>query len=125
MTNILKLSKGFLIGASLITVFAVTMLVSIPQARAEYPNIIVGPDLTVGSTGQSVVVLQGLMTELGYLNVPSGIPFGYYGSMTRAAVARYQASTNVSPAVGYYGPITKVAMHQNFMGHNWLPLLGW
>lgn len=102
------------------------LLVSVPQAKAaEYPNILAGQNLTIGSTGQNVVVLQALMSELGYLNIPSGIPFGYYGSMTKDAVARYQSATNISPAVGYYGPVTKVSMYSDFAGHGWLPLLGW
>ncbi|HEY4478612.1 MAG TPA: peptidoglycan-binding domain-containing protein [Candidatus Paceibacterota bacterium] len=128
MTNIInriKLSKGILIGAGMMMVFAMAMLISVPQAKAESPNILVGQNMTIGSTGQGVVVLQGLMSELGYLNVPAGIPFGYYGPLTKDAVARYQAATNVSPPVGYYGPITKISMHGDFARHNWLTLLGW
>lgn len=115
-----------IMGTGLIMVLAMTLLVSAPQAKAaEYPNILVNQDMTLGSTGQGVVVLQALMSEMGYLNVPSGVPFGYYGSLTKSAVARYQASTNVSPPVGYYGPITKVSMHDDFSRRGWLPLLGW
>jgi len=101
------------------------ILLSASLARAEYPNIIIGQDLTVGSTGQNVVVLQGLMTELGFLNVPSGIAFGYYGGLTRDAVSRYQSSMNVSPAVGYFGPVTKTSMHSDFAGHGYLSMLHW
>lgn len=128
MTNILnylKLSTSVLMGAGLIAVFAMTMTVFVPQAKAESLNILSGPNMTIGSTGQGVVVLQGLMSELGYLNVPSGIPFGYYGQLTRSAVAKYQAATNVSPPVGYYGPITKISMYSDFENHEWLTLLGW
>lgn len=124
--NYLKLRTGIIMGTGLMIAFAMTMFVSIQQAEAsEYPNILTGQNMTVGSTGQGVVVLQGLMSELGFLNVPSGIPFGYYGSLTRDAVARYQASINVQPAVGYYGPITKVAMYSDFSQHRWLSTLGW
>ena len=122
--NYLKLSTGVLISTGII-VFAMTMLVSAPQAKAEYPNILAGQNMTMGSTGQDVVVLQGLMSELGYLSVPRGVPFGYYGSLTRDAVARYQSSTNVSPAVGYYGPLTKVSMYNDFSNRGWLKLLQW
>jgi peptidoglycan hydrolase-like protein with peptidoglycan-binding domain len=111
---------------AILAVFALTMLAFVSQASAnEYPNILSDQNMTVGSTGQGVVVLQGLMSELGFLNVPSGIPFGYYGSLTRDAVARYQSSVNVQPSVGYYGPITKIAMYNDFSQHRWLPLLGW
>jgi hypothetical protein len=123
--NHFKVSIGILAGTGLMMAFAMAMLISIPQAHAEYPNILSGQNLTTGSTGQEVVVLQGLMSELGFLNVPSGIPFGYYGSLTKDAVARYQSSTSVSPAVGYYGPVTKLSMYNDFSRHGWLPLLGW
>lgn len=117
---------GVITGTSVVLALAVVMLVAAPQAKAaEYPNILVDSSLTVGSTGQGVVVLQGLLSEMGYLNVPTNIPFGYYGSMTKNAVARYQASLNVYPPVGYFGPITKVAMHSDFASHGWLKLLGW
>lgn len=129
MNNILnhfKISTSILIGAGIATVFALAMFISVPQAKAaEFPNILSGQNMTIGSTGQGVVVLQGLMSELGYLKVPSGVPFGYYGSLTRNAVAQYQSSLSVSPAVGYYGPITKTAMYNDFSRHGWLPLLGW
>lgn len=128
MTNVInygKLSSILTIGISVFAVLVMTVFVSVPKANAEYPNILAGQNMTIGSTGQGVVVLQGLMSELGYLSVPSGIPFGYYGSMTRDAVAKYQASTNVTPAVGYYGPVTKVSMYSDFANHGWLPLLGW
>jgi len=122
--NYFKLSTNILMGTGLI-IFAMAMLVSVPVAKAEYPNILTGQNLTMGSTGENVVVLQGLMSELGYLNIPSGVPFGYYGSLTRDAVARYQSSTNVSPAVGYYGALTKVSMYNDFSNRGWLQLLKW
>ena len=122
--NYFKLSTGILMGTGLM-VFAMAMLVSVPRANAEYPNILAGQNMTMGSTGQDVVVLQGLMSELGYLSVPNGVPFGYYGSLTRDAVARYQSSTNVSPAVGYYGPATKISMYNDFSNRGWLKLLQW
>lgn len=89
------------------------------------PNILIGQDMTVGSTGQGVAVLQSLLSELGYLSVPAGVPFGYFGSLTQNAVARYQAAMNVSPAAGYFGPITKASMRSDFSSHGWLRLLGW
>lgn len=113
-------------GTGFVIILAAVVFITAPQAKAtEYPNILVGPNMTLGSTGQGVVVLQGLMSEMGYLNVPMGIPFGYYGKMTQDAVSRYQSSTYVSPAVGYYGPTTKLSMYDDFARHGWLNLLGW
>ena len=129
MTNILnyfKLSTNVLVGIGIFAIVAIAMLVSVPQAKAaEFPDILANQNMTVGPTGQGVVVLQGLMTELGYLNVPSGIPFGYFGSLTKAAVAKYQASNNVYPAIGFFGPVTKLAMYDDFSNHGWLSMLGW
>lgn len=129
MTNFKSLfrpSTKVFSGTVLALILILTVLVFVPQAKAaESPNILVGSDLTVGSTGSGVAVLQGLMSELGFLNVPMGIPFGYYGGMTRDAVARYQSSLNVSPPVGYFGPLTKTAMHSDFSQHGYLKLLGW
>jgi len=120
--NHLKHSIGFIIGASL--VFAFGLFVSVPRVNAE-TNITAGENLTVGSTGPGVVVLQGLLSEMGYMSIPVTTPFGYFGPATKTALAKYQASQNVSPAVGYFGPASKIAMHQHFSSHNWLTLLGW
>ena len=88
-------------------------------------NVLVGNNLTVGSRGSDVATLQGLLSELGYLNVPFGVPFGYFGPLTRTAVAKYQTALGVTPAAGYFGPITRAAMRSQFSSHNWLTLLGW
>lgn len=119
------MNKIKFVTASLALALVATVLVSAPRAHAESPNILVGENLTIGSTGRGVVALQGLMTELGYLNVPAGVPFGYYGSLTKNAVSKYQASQYVTPTVGYYGPLTKVAMFTDFSNHGWVHLLGW
>jgi len=121
--NYLKSSVGFLVGASL--VFALGLFVSVPEAQAYEKNILVNQNMTIGTTGEGVVVLQGLLQELGYMTIPTGIPMGYYGSLTRDGLAKYQASQNVAPAVGYFGPLTKVAMHKDFSPRGWLSLLGW
>lgn len=115
-----------ILGVSSTLVLGALFFVSVPSVYAyTSPNILVGQDLTLGSTGQNVVMLQGLMSELGYLNVPKGVPFGYYGTLTKNAVSNYQSSRNVSPSVGYYGPMTKSSMHSDFSSHGWLSLLGW
>ncbi len=122
----LNLSTSLFVGMTVVLVIALMMIVSVPHAYAmESPDILIGGDLTVGSTGQGVVVLQGLLSEMGFLNVPIGVPFGYFGSRTKNALAQYQASQIISPAVGYFGPVTKVTMHQQFASHGWLNLLGW
>ena len=92
---------------------------------AAEPNILTGNDLSVGTDGSHVVALQGLLSEMGYLTVPSDVAYGHFGSLTKNALARYQASRGVTPAVGYFGPVTKVSMYTDYLGHGWLALLGW
>ena len=113
------------VGAGLILSLAIAMLVFVPSANAYTENITSGPDLTIGSTGTGVIVLQGLLSEMGYLNVPAGIPLGYFGAMTKSALSRYQIAEGVTPTAGYFGTKTKIAMHQDFAPHGWLTLLGW
>jgi peptidoglycan hydrolase-like protein with peptidoglycan-binding domain len=69
-------------------------------------------DLTLGSTGEDVKALQKFLNANGYLVAERGVGspgnetliFGY---ATEAALARYQADHNLSPAVGYFGPLTR------------------
>jgi peptidoglycan hydrolase-like protein with peptidoglycan-binding domain len=117
--------KNILISAGLVLTLAFAFTVSVPSASAYEQNILVGQDLTIGSTGQGVVVLQGLLSEMGYLNVPIGIPLGYFGTMTQTAVGKYQTAQSVSPTAGYFGSLSKIAMHQDFAMRSWLSLLGW
>lgn len=55
--------------------------------------------LTVGSRGDDVKCLQE------YLKVsPTS---GFFGPLTKAAVAKWQSDNGVSPAVGYFGPLSQ------------------
>lgn len=121
----MKNKFNFLVGTGVALSLVMALFGSVPSASAYEQNIVVGQDLTIGSSGQGVVVLQGLLSEMGYLNVPIGIPQGYFGTMTQAAVGRYQAARGVTPTAGYFGPASKVAMHQDFAMRSWLSLLGW
>ena len=68
-------------------------------------------DLTMGSTGPQVVALQSFLESKGFLVMPVGVAKGYFGGLTRAALARYQASVGIAPAVGYFGPITRAKLN--------------
>lgn len=70
-------------------------------------------DLTVGSTGSDVVSLQTFLQNKGHLVMPVGVSKGYFGSLTASALARYQASQGIVPAVGYFGPITRGNIQNN------------
>ncbi|MBI4085386.1 MAG: peptidoglycan-binding protein [Candidatus Liptonbacteria bacterium] len=68
--------------------------------------------LTVGSTGDDVRALQQFLNANGAQVAASGAgspgnETTYFGSLTQAAVAKWQAANGVSPAVGYFGPITR------------------
>lgn len=64
-------------------------------------------DLTIGSTGSQVVTLQSALVAQGHLVMPAGVAMGYFGSLTKAAVAKWQAANGVAPAVGYFGPLSR------------------
>ncbi|HXF43951.1 MAG TPA: peptidoglycan-binding domain-containing protein, partial [Candidatus Paceibacterota bacterium] len=69
-------------------------------------------DLTVGSTGTDVQCLQRYLNAAGYQVAASGAgspgnESTYFGNLTKAAVAKWQAAMGISPAAGYFGPISR------------------
>ena len=64
-------------------------------------------DLTIGSKGADVTALQQWLVSKGFLQMPANTSYGYFGAVTKAAVAAWQASAGISPAVGYFGPISR------------------
>ena len=60
-------------------------------------------NLSQGARGEDVVSLQEFLRAEGYLSANAT---GYFGPMTRDAVARWQASQGVS-AVGAFGPVSR------------------
>ncbi len=113
------------VGIFIAAAFVLSLGLSVNSANAEAPNILVGRNMTVGATQGDVVMLQALLSEMGYLNVPAGIPLGYFGNMTKNALARYQSTLNVYPSNGYFGPETKTAMWEQFKARGWLTVLNW
>lgn len=67
--------------------------------------------LTVGSRGDDVTALQTWLVAKGYLVMPSGAAYGYFGNLTKAAVAAYQTAKGITPAAGYFGPVTRAAVN--------------
>lgn len=70
-------------------------------------------DLTVGAKGDNVKMLQDWLISKGHL--AAGLNTGFFGNLTRAAVAKFQAANGVSPAAGYWGPKTR-AMANSMAG---------
>lgn len=64
-------------------------------------------NLTIGSTGADVNALQEMLIASGHLAIAA--PTGYFGEMTKAALAKWQAAHGV-PATGYFGPLTIAAI---------------
>jgi hypothetical protein len=62
-------------------------------------------DLTLGSTGADVTALQNLLISAGDLKITTATT--YFGALTKAALAKYQAANGISPASGYFGPKTR------------------
>lgn len=95
----------------------------IEQALSETSTVIVAPpinvtggiiisrNLTVGARGDDVKLLQQFLIIKNKgpaaMALSGATATGYFGSMTRAALAEYQASVGISPPVGYFGPITR------------------
>ncbi|MDP2650450.1 MAG: glycosyl hydrolase family 18 protein, partial [bacterium] len=76
-------------------------------------------NLFYGVVGEDVRTLQKFLNAKGFTVAQTGAgspgsETAYFGSATRAALARFQASHNVSPSVGYYGPITRAAVAAAF-----------
>ena len=67
-------------------------------------------DLTIGSTGSDVVALQTKLEEAGFLTMPSGVAKGYFGSLTKSAVASWQASVGL-PNTGFFGPMSRAKLN--------------
>ncbi|MFA5131843.1 MAG: ice-binding family protein [Candidatus Paceibacterota bacterium] len=65
-------------------------------------------DLRFGSRGEDVNELHKFLIAGGYLNIPS--PTGYFGSMTRTAVAKWQKANKVYPTMGYFGKLSRAKM---------------
>ena len=62
-------------------------------------------DLTVGSKGADVSALQSLLIAQGDLKISA--PTGYFGPLTQAALAKFQAANGIKPSSGFFGPITR------------------
>jgi len=67
-------------------------------------------DLTIGATGADVVTLQDTLIANNFLVIPAGVSKGYFGTLTQSAVAQWQMSLGVTPAVGYFGNLTRGAI---------------
>lgn len=63
-------------------------------------------DLYVGVSGSDVTVLQQYLEARGFFVLPASASYGYFGSITEAAVKQWQASVGL-PSTGYFGPLSR------------------
>ncbi|MES2214034.1 MAG: Ig-like domain-containing protein [Patescibacteria group bacterium] len=74
------------------------------------------PDLTLGSKGPVVIELQKLLISqnkgFSALALSAAGATGFFGPVTRSALAEFQASAGIVPASGYFGPLTKAHLAQ-------------
>jgi peptidoglycan hydrolase-like protein with peptidoglycan-binding domain len=66
--------------------------------------------LKVGSKGDDVTKLQQILVAKGFLIMPSGIAYGYYGNATKKAVMEYQTSVGLE-SIGNVGPGTRKSLN--------------
>lgn len=66
-------------------------------------------DLTVGKTGDDITLLQEFLDAAGHY--PEGLITGYFGSLTREALIRFQTTHRIVPAAGYFGPVTRARVN--------------
>lgn len=69
-------------------------------------------DLTMGSKGDDVKALQQFLNSKGYAVASTGAGSAgnettTFGSLTKAALAKYQAAVGISPTAGYFGTKTR------------------
>lgn len=108
-------------GFALAVAFA--MMSALPAFAAEITS-----SLSAGSTGADVTTLQTYLASDSTL-YPEGLITGYYGSLTQAAVVRFQARYGISQT-GTVGPITRAKLHSLMAGSSggisgdvWAPIM--
>jgi len=72
-------------------------------------------DLTLGSTGSDVTLLQQYLNSHGFQVSLSGVgspgnESDYFGLKTQIALSKYQSVNSISPSVGYFGPKTRAVV---------------
>jgi peptidoglycan hydrolase-like protein with peptidoglycan-binding domain/lysophospholipase L1-like esterase len=65
-------------------------------------------DLSIGNTGDDVRRLQEILIKGGYLD--EGNNTGYFGPLTKNALATYQLEHGIYPASGNFGPLTRASI---------------
>lgn len=74
-------------------------------------------DLWLGSRGDAVTWLQEFLTKTVTGAAAQALaavgPTGYFGALTKAALAEFQAAHSITPAAGYFGAKTRAAISKS------------
>lgn len=68
-------------------------------------------NLSIGLNNQDVTCLQQFLKDQGQDIYPEGLVTGYFGSLTKSAVVRFQQKYNI-PGTGFVGPLTRSKINQ-------------
>lgn len=115
----LKKTQAILVAAVLaLGVTTVSVEAETPAITSPAPCFVFNYNLMVGSSGVDVAELQNRLITDGNLVMPAGVAKGYFGNLTRQALASWQLAHNVAPAIGYFGPITRAKINSMDCGHS-------
>lgn len=103
------------------TIIPITTPAVVPGVPVEKPTqiytlekpLVFPRNLTKNISGNDVQALQEFLINRGFLS--EGLNTGYFGPLTQAALAQYQSSREISPAVGFLGPITRAAIEADMI----------
>jgi len=100
---------------SSISFLVVLIFSSIVYGASVPASLLSSGNLTVGSKGAAVMDLQKFLNGNGYPVSASGAgspgnESSYFGSATKAALAKWQAAAGISPASGFFGPISRAKL---------------
>lgn len=73
--------------------------------NASAAELIFTRNLTTGTQGDDVEILQKFLIDNGFLKITT--PTNYFGALTKTALSSWQTSVGISPASGFFGPISR------------------
>jgi peptidoglycan hydrolase-like protein with peptidoglycan-binding domain len=76
-------------------------------------------DLTLGSMGEDVAILQRTLIANDYV-IPAGAT-AYFGPQTAQALAQFQEDHGVSPSLGFFGALTRAFFVNSILIHALIP----
>jgi LPXTG-site transpeptidase (sortase) family protein len=80
------------------------------EGAAPAPTVVAASrSLGIGASGADVAALQTALQAKGFLTMPPGVARGYFGVLTRAAVAKYQVSVGL-PGSGVFEQLTRAKL---------------